>query len=156
MKIINFFLLVFLIISCKKNNIQKKIEITSSKIEWNKNDELPSIKLCDEIDSEFERSICFKKKLTNLIYENIDISGITVRKYLNDTLYISILIDKSGKISMLKSIIKPGIIKEIPNIESILNKAVNNLPIILPATKTNLGVQVSTSFDLPIILTTKN
>jgi len=156
MKIINFFLLVFLIISCKKNNIQKKIEITSSKIEWNKNDELPSIKLCDEIDSEFERSICFKKKLTNLIYENIDISGITVRKYLNDTLYISILIDKSGKISMLKSIIKPVIIEEIPNIETILKKAVNNLPIILPATKTNLGVQVSTSFDLPIILTTKN
>ena len=156
MKIINFFLLVFLIISCKKNNIQKKIEITSSKIEWNKNDELPSIKLCDEIDSEFERSICFKKKLTNLIYENIDISGMTVRKYLNDTLYISILIDKSGKISMLKSIIKPVIIEEIPNIENILKKAVNNLPIILPATKTNLGVQVSTSFDLPIILTTKN
>ena len=44
---------------------------------------------------------------------------------------------------------------QIPLIDSILTKAIKRLPKILPATKTNIGVQVSSSFILPLILKTK-
>ena len=76
-------------------------------------------------------------------------------KNLNDTLVISLLIDKNGKISYNSSIINSDIKKYIPSIETILIKAIKNLPNILPATKTNIGVPVSSSFDLPLILKTK-
>jgi|TARA_B110000444_G_scaffold124828_1_gene117281 hypothetical protein len=155
MKIINFFLLIFLILGCNENYNQKKTETSSSIIKWNVNDEPPSIKLCDEIGSEFERDICFKEKLTELIYNNIDFSKIVVENNLNDTLIISILINKGGKISLLKSFIPKKIRNQIPIIDTIILKAINNLPNILPATKTNIGVQVSSSFTLPIILKTK-
>ena len=62
MKIINFFLLIFLIFGCKENYNLKKIEISPSITKWNVKDEPPSIKLCDEIGSELERDICFKEK----------------------------------------------------------------------------------------------
>ena len=39
--------------------IKKKTETSSSIIKWNVNDEPPSIKLCDEIGSEFERRHLF-------------------------------------------------------------------------------------------------
>ena len=155
MKIINFFLLIFLILGCKENYNQKKIEISSSIIKWNVNDELPSIKLCDEIVSELERDICFKEKLIRLIYDNIDFSEIVVENNLNDTLIISILINQRGKISLLKSFVPKKIKNHIPIIDTIILKAINDLPNILPATKTNIGVQVSSSFELPIILKTK-
>ena len=155
MKIINFFLLIFLILGCKENYNQKKIEISSSITKWNVKDEPPSIKLCDEIGSELERDICFKEKLTRLIYDSFDLSEILVENKLNDTLIISILINQRGKISLLKSFIPNKIKNQIPKIDTIILKAINNLPKILPATKTNIGVQVSSSFELPIILKTK-
>ena len=65
------------------------------------------------------------------------------------------MIDKNGKISYNSSIINSDIKKYIPSIETILIKAIKNLPNILPATKTNIGVPVSSSFDLPLILKTK-
>jgi len=155
MKIINFFLLIFLILGCKENYNQKKIEVSSSITKWNVKDEPPSIKLCDEIGSELERDICFKEKLTRLIYDSFDLSEILVENKLNDTLIISILINQRGKISLLKSFIPNKIKNQIPKIDTIILKAINNLPKILPATKTNIGVQVSSSFELPIILKTK-
>jgi hypothetical protein len=155
MKIIKFFLLIFLILGCKENYNQKKIEVSSSIIKWNVKDEPPSIKLCDEIGSELERDICFKEKLARLIYDSFDLSEILVENKLNDTLIISILINQRGKISLLKSFIPNKIKNQIPKIDTIILKAINNLPKILPATKTNIGVQVSSSFELPIILKTK-
>ena len=155
MKIINFFLLIFLILGCKENYNQKKIEVSSSITKWNVKDEPPSIKLCDEIGSELERDICFKEKLTRLIYDSFDLSEILVENKLNDTLIISIIINQRGKISLLKSFIPNKIKNQIPKIDTIILKAINNLPKILPATKTNIGVQVSSSFELPIILKTK-
>ena len=155
MNIVIFFILIFLIFGCGKNFVQKKIEISSSIIKWNENDELPSIKFCDEIGTQLERNTCFKEKLTNSIYNNIDFSEIVVHNNLNDTLIISLLIDQTGKVSLLKSSIPSKIKKQIPIIDIIMLKAISNLPNILPATKTNIGVQVSSSFELPIILKTK-
>jgi|TARA_B100000768_G_scaffold81931_1_gene77666 hypothetical protein len=155
MKIANLFIIIFFILSCNVDSSKKKIEIPSSITNWNVNDEPPSIKLCDQIESELNRNICFQDELTKLIYENIDFSEIVVDKNLNDTLILSILINQKGKISFLKSVTPLEIKNQIPLIDSILTKAIKRLPKILPATKTNIGVQVSSSFILPLILKTK-
>ena len=155
MKIANLFIIIFFILSCNMEYSKKKIEIPSSITNWNVNDEPPSIKLCDQIESELNRNICFQDELTKLIYENIDFSEIVVDKNLNDTLILSILINQKGKISFLKSVTPLEIKNQIPFIDSILTKAIKRLPKILPATKTNIGVQVSSSFILPLILKTK-
>ena len=155
MKIANLFIIIFFILSCNMDYSEKKIEIPSSITNWNVNDEPPSIKLCDQIESELNRNICFQDELTKLIYENIDFSEIVVNNNLNDTLILSILINQKGKISILKSVVPLKIKNQIPLIDSILTKAIRRLPIILPATKTNIGVQVSSSFELPLILKTK-
>ena len=41
---------------------------------------------------------------------------------------------------------------EIPLIDTIIRDAISRLPNILPATKTNIGVQVSSRFELPLII----
>lgn len=155
MKIANLFIIIFFILSCNTEYSKKRVQIPSSITNWNVNDEPPSIKLCDQIESELNRNICFQNELIKLIYENIDFSEIVVERDLNDTLILSILINKKGEISFFKSVIPLEIKNQIPLIDSILNKAIKRLPRILPATKTNIGVQVNSSFELPLILKTK-
>jgi len=155
MKLINFFLLLSLVLSCKSDYNLKKIEIPTIITNWNINDEPPSIKLCDQLDLQVERNICFQEKLTKLIFDNIDLSEVVVEYNLNDTLILSILIDTKGKISLLRSVIPQKVKTQIPLIDTLLIKAIRKLPNILPATKTNIGVQVSSSFELPLILKTK-
>lgn len=154
MKIINFFLIFFLILGCKNDYNQKQIVIPSSITVWNKNDEPPSITSCDQIESESERNICFQQKLTKSIFDNIDFNQIVVNNSLNDTLKISILIDKDGKISLYDSQINLKVRKQIPLIDSILYNAINNLSNVLPAIKTNIGVEVNSRFELPLIIKT--
>lgn len=155
MKLINFFLLLSLVLSCKSDYNLKKIETPTIITNWNINDEPPSIKLCDQLDSQLERNICFHEKLIKLIFDNIDLSEVVVENNLNDTLILSILIDAKGKISLLRSSIPQKVKTQIPLIDTLLIKAIRKLPNILPATKTNIGVQVSSSFELPLILKTK-
>lgn len=154
MKIINFFLIIFLIFGCKNNYNQKQIVIPSDITVWDSNDEFPSISSCEQIESESERNICFQQELTKSILDNIDFSQIEVNNSLNDTLKISILIDKDGKISLYDSQVNLKVKKQIPSIDSILYNAINNLPKVLPAIKTNIGVEVNSRFELPLIIQT--
>ena len=139
---------------CKNNYNQKQIVIPSGITVWDSNDEFPSISTCEQIEVESERNFCFQQKLTNLILGNIDLSKIEVNNRLNDTLTISILIDKDGKISLYDSQVNLKVKKQIPSIDSILNNAINNLPKVLPAIKTNIGVEVNSRFELPLIIKT--
>jgi len=141
-------------LGCNNNYNQKQIVVPSSITVWNKNDEFPSIISCEQIESESERNICFQQKLTKSIFDNIDFSQIEVNNSLNDTLRISILIDKDGKISLYDSQVNLKVKKEIPLIDSILYNAINNLPQVLPAIKTNIGVEVNSRFELPLIIKT--
>ena len=92
--------------------------------------------------------------MTKSILDNIDFSQIEVNNSLNDTLKISILIDKDGKISLYDSQVNLKVKKQIPSIDSILYNAINNLPKVLPAIKTNIGVEVNSRFELPLIIKT--
>ncbi|MDA0758410.1 MAG: hypothetical protein O3C01_07080 [Bacteroidetes bacterium] len=150
MKIIKIFLLIFLIFGC--NNNTKSSDITIPSIKWSKNDEPPSIELCDELNNDLERVSCFKNKLITLISGNLNFSKTRVNKELNDTLFVSILIEKNGKISLLNISDNFNIKMEIPLIDTIISNAISRLPYILPATKTNIGVQVSSKFELPLII----
>lgn len=151
MKIIKIFLLIFLIFGCN-NYTTKSSDIITPSILWSKTDELPSMKLCDEINSDIQRISCFKNKLITLISANLNFNKIRVNKKLNDTLFVSILIKKNGKISLINISDNLKVKMEIPLIDTIIRNAITKLPLILPATKTNIGIQVSSKFELPLII----
>jgi len=87
-----------------------------------------------------------------LIYSNINLDDILVSKKLNDTVFLSLLVDEQGKLSLLSLGNAKNITNEIPNIELIIKNSLNNISSLYPATKTNFGIPVSTKFQLPLIL----
>ena len=150
MKLKQVLFLLFLIVGCNYN--PNNSTYTAPEVKWTSNDEHPSIENCDEYENEIERKNCFNLKLTSLIYSNINLDDILVSKKLNDTVFLSLLVDEQGKLSLLSLGIAKNITNEIPNIELIIKNSLNNISSLYPATKTNFGIPVSTKFQLPLIL----
>ena len=143
---------------CNKEDIcsvELLLEFARSILSWNELDEFPSVKECNSLnDSNLIRE-CFESFLSNHLLEKIDLSNVIIKNPINDTVTISLLINNSGKVTISKKNIPENIILNIPNFEILLDNSVDLLPIVLPATKTNLGVSVNSKFDLPIIIKSK-
>jgi hypothetical protein len=87
-----------------------------------------------------------------MIYSNLDLNEIVVSQKINDTLYLSLLIDNKGNISLTDIENLDKLTNYIPNFKLILNQSIEKIPVLFPATKTNIGVPVSTKFKLPLII----
>ena len=156
MNITKIILIALLVISSCQSNLNKvEADNNIEKITWTSNDEFPSIELCNELSESRLVNDCFKNFLSSEILKNLNLSKITIEKPLNDTVNIELLIDNKGKITMADKVISKNIIQRISNFEIILDNAIDSLPIVLPATKTTLGVSVNSKFRLAIILKSK-
>ena len=154
MRLFVYITVFFLFVGCDTSISKSKITFSNDQISWKKNDEFPSINYCDQFKLNSERFNCFKNKLSELILDSFDFESVSVFESLNDTIKLYILVDKKGKISLVDKEINKLIKNQIPSIELILDSAVTKLPIVLPAIKTSLGVEVDSKFELPLILKT--
>ena len=109
MRVTTLILIILFIVSCKYRLENKKVEVDEKVTEWSSSDEPPSTELCDKFVSEEDRINCFKTELSAIIFEQIDFSEVKVKIPLDDTLKISIMIDKSGKVSYLNSNINTNV-----------------------------------------------
>ena len=141
--------------SCDSRVENKLTETFDDKITWNELDEFPSVKDCNNLNEPYLIRECFESFLSDHLLEKIDLSNVIIKNPINDTVTISLLINNSGKVTISKKNIPENIILNIPNFEILLDNSVDLLPIVLPATKTNLGVSVNSKFDLPIIIKSK-
>ena len=149
-KIILISLLTFS--SCQSNLNKRSTDINSEKITWSNSDEFPSVQSCNElIQSELIKE-CFKNFLSDEILKNLNLSKVLIDKPVNDTVNITLLVDNKGNISIIDKIIPEEIIDAIPNFNLLLINSIDSLPIVLPGTKTSLGINVNSKFQLPIIL----
>ncbi len=156
MNITKIILIALLVISSCQSNLNKvEADNNIERITWTSNDEFPSVELCNEHAEPRLVNDCFKNFLSSEILKNINLSKIIIEKPLNDTVNIELLIDNKGKITMADKVISKNIIQRISNFEIILDNAIDSLPIVLPATKTTLGVSVNSKFRLAIILKSK-
>jgi len=148
-------LIVFVLASCQSNLNNNIIDNNDEKILWKSSDEYPSVKLCNDLEETDLIKQCFQNFLSNQIFEKLKLNQFLIEKPINDTVYISLLIDNKGKISITDKNIPKSTINVIPNFESIITNIIDSIPYVLPATKTNLGVSVTSKFKLPIIIKSK-
>ena len=137
-KIILISLLIFS--SCQSNLNKRSTDINSEKITWSNSDEFPSVKSCNELIQTELIKECFKNFLSNEILKNLNLSKVLIDKPVNDTVNITLLVDNKGTVSIINKIIPEKIIDAIPNFNFLLTNAIDSLPIVLPGTKTSLGI----------------
>lgn len=71
---------------------------------------------------------------------------------INDTILIELTINKEGVIIFDKISGFNDVINSVNNLDEVVYRIFDNFPKVLPATKTNLGIYVSSKIKLPIIL----
>jgi len=139
--------------SCEKLKKSPSTQHPTS-FEWTFSDESPSFSHCDSLGTYQEQYQCFQTELNRLLSLQISQFQLQPNKSLNDTLTLTLLIDQKGQISIQKRTANNHIDTEFPFIDSLLQQSVSKLPRVLPATKTNVGLPVKSTIDLPLIFKT--
>lgn len=150
MKIIKLLFIIFLIIGCKYN--PEKSNYSPPDVNWTSSDEMPSFEVCNDLVNESERKSCFNTKIINLIYSNLSFEKVRVKNKINDTLIISLLINEKGKISLIGIKNEDKLVNKIPELKTLIGNSLEKIPSLYPATKTNMGIPVSSKFSLPLII----
>lgn len=152
------FLLIFLLMfltSCEYLSFKKPVQgniLKKDTIDYAKIDVYPIFPECDSIPSEDKQRVCFQIKMSKHIYLSLNQLNINVKTAFNDTVIVKIIVDNTGK-TKLSSIQKSEKISQnLPQLDSIINAGLQNLPILQPAIKR--GIPVSAAFSLPIIIKT--
>ena len=155
MKQLYVFMLVLMLASCEYFNMKKTSTEPILKddlytFNWDDVDEYPSFALCDTLETETERKVCFQNTLVNQITNFLQKETIVVTQDINDTIVLKFQVNRLGDLQLIRADIDCLTIEEIPNIEKLLNQSLDALPEIFAAIKRNQPV--TTEFDLPIII----
>ena len=151
----NFLLfpIVILIISSSSCELLSSTKVPSSEIKkassWSSKDQPPSFPECEEVEKK-EQLKCFQSIISDQLKLAISDFDIIAVEPLNHEIIVQIKIDKEGVFSLLDAKIPNTVRDAMPELEQILTQAVANLPLALPATKTNVGVYVDSQFTMPV------
>ena len=149
------FILVLALASCEYFNAKKTTPeaILSEELQtfnWNDVDVYPTFSVCDTIDTKNGKTNCFNQVLTTHILQRLQKDSIVVKQDVTDTINLKFQVSETGVLSLLNMELDSLIIKEIPNIETLIYSSLDSLPKVFPAIKR--GQQVKTEFELPVII----
>lgn len=151
-RIIFFIFTSLVLVSCEF--FQKKElnsdEVMDTIIDYKSVDCFPLFPNCESIPSLKKQQICSQIKLSESIYASLASAEITTLRKLNDTLYLNLKIDSKGEVILTNFKASDYLHKQIPELDSLLQNGVLNLPKLRPAIKR--GIPVTTAFILPIII----
>lgn len=133
-------------------NTKERIKKLDTIIDFTKVDVSPSFKVCDELMDEVKTN-CFRSNMRLHITRNLSPLHFSTKKSVNETIVVTLLIDKTGKVR-LKEIRHSDFIKEkFPDLVKLVKTAIVRLPQLHPAIKR--GIPVATQYHLPIKIQTK-
>lgn len=155
MKPLYAFIVVLILTSCDYFKVKKTTSEVILKEElqtfnWNDVDVYPTFSVCDSLETKNQKTACFTEVLTSHISEFLQNKTIIVTHDVTDTINLKLQVSETGVLSLLDFEADSLLIKEIPNIKSLIYSSLDSMPKIYPAVKR--GQQVKTEFDLPFII----
>ena len=151
----NFLLfpIVILIISSSSCELLSSTKVSSSEIKkassWSSKDQPPTFPECEGVEKK-EQLKCLQSIISDQLKLAISDFDIIAVEPLNQEIIVQIKIDKEGVFSLLDAKIPNTVRDALPELEQILKQAIANLPLALPATKTNVGVYVDSQLTMPV------
>lgn len=134
-------------------DIFSSTKISSSQIKkassWSSKDQPPSFPECEGVEKK-EQLKCLQNIISNQLKLAISDVEMFASEPIDQEIVIDIKINKEGIFSLLDAKIPNSVVNALPELEQLLAQAIANLPLALPATKTNVGVYVDTRLSMPI------
>ena len=136
------------ITSTAKSNLQ----IIDTLIDFTKVDVYPIFSDCENFAENDNQKECFQRMLTQKLANSLQKNELKVKDCVNDTTLIDLLIDKTGKASVVTIKSSENITNLFPSLDTIIRRSVNELPTIKPALKR--GIMVNSQYRLTVIINT--
>ena len=114
----------------------------------------PSFKVCDTIIDKESKPACFGTNIRLKIFSSLSKHSITVKNSVNETITVSIVIQSNREVKLSGIKASDSLIKEIPNLQKMIEKSIEDLPEIYPAIKR--GIPVTTAYTIPIKIKLEN
>ena len=138
--------LILLLASCEyfssSSSVSKSnLEISKTIIDFTKVDVYPIFSDCENFAENDNQKECFQATLTRKVGALLGEADIKVKKAVNDTAWIDILVDNSGRASLVNVNSTTDIDEQIPDFEQILEQSIGHLPSMKPAVKRGIFVK---------------
>ena len=153
-----YILLLVLTTSCQFFETEKISTETFYKeevraINWKDIDQYPVFQPCESTTTKSEQRLCFERALSAHLLQSFTEHDIKTYHDVNDTVHVSLVIDKKGKMQITDLKIDSILRTEFPLLQQWIFEGIDTLQPVAPAYKR--GIPVQTEFMLPIILTTE-
>ena len=116
---------------------------------WSSEDIGPSFVACDEFDGE-EMKNCFENIVSTPLSDYLTGTLLEANQSIEEELLLIIEVDHEGYFSLGEVDFSNALLDAIPTLREILEEAVHQLPQAKPAIKSNVGIFVSSQFQLPL------
>ena len=154
-KIIILVLFPFFVIQLSSCDLFESTTVSSKEIKkassWSKKDQPPSYSECESLDKE-EQLECFQNIVSDRLMTTILEASFVASTPFEESIDLTLKVDKNGAFSLVEAEIPNNVLDALPYLESTIEDAIAKLPNALPATKTNVGVNVDIQFKLPILI----
>jgi len=110
-------------------------------IDYTSVDVYPIFSDCENYSESDNQKTCFETSITEKLAEILSENELLVANEVNDTTSIDILIDQTGKASLMTINSPVSITEELPDLEKIIRKGINELPTMKPAIKRDMFVK---------------
>jgi len=151
------FLLLFLT-SCDyfstktTSDSNSNLQVLDTLIDFTKVDVYPIFSDCENFSENDNQKKCFELTLTEKLSASLQENELKVKHRVNDTTLIDILIDNTGKASVVNINSPENIITQLPKLDTIIRQGIAALPTMKPAVKR--GIFVNSQYRLSIIVKT--
>ncbi|WP_123897441.1 hypothetical protein [Aureibaculum marinum] len=143
---VSFLFFILLFTSCEyfsSNSTSSKsnLEVVNTVIDFTKVDTYPIFSDCENFAENDNQKECFQNTLTQKLSESLNKADIKVQEAVNDTAWIDILIDNTGRASLVNVNSTNAIDEQIPDFKEILKVSIQRLPSMKPAVKRGIFVK---------------
>lgn len=156
-RVFHFLFLLLFLTSCDyfssdTSTTKSNLQVLDTFIDFTKVDTYPIFSDCENYSENDNQKECFELTLTQKLSTSFQKNELKVKKAVNDTTLIDILIDDRGKASVVHIHSPISIAKQLPKLDSIIRQSIAELPSIKPAVKR--GIFVKSQYRLAVIVKT--
>ena len=156
--LLRFFSFLMLILSftcCDKFPFTRKDKSPQldTVVDYNSVDFYPSFKVCDGLIDKKAKAKCFRNTIHKKIGLELKQHTLSIKDSIDETIFVDLIINSKGEIIVQKIISTDHLKQQLPQLDSLLRKSIQELRASYAAIKR--GIPVTTKYRLPLRITLK-
>ena len=155
LRFFSFLMLILFFTCCDKFPFTRKDKSPQldTVVDYSSVDFYPSFKVCDGLIDKKAKADCFRNTIHKKIGVELQQHTLAIKDSIDETIFVDLIINSKGEIIVQKIISTDHLKQQLPQLDSLLRKSIQELRASYAAIKR--GIPVTTKYRLPLRITLK-